>query len=284
MKAPTHLVVPDTQCRAGVPLDHLRWAGLYIVDRRPDVIIHLGDHWDMPSLSAYDAPGSMKMEGARYEDDIKAGNDGMELLLAPLKKLQAKLKHDKKKAYSPRLVFLRGNHEERVMRAINQQPKYAGMIGYHHMNTSDWEVHEFNSPVVIDGVAYSHFYPNPNSGKPWGGNAHNVLQKLAHSFTQGHRQGMDSAERYNQITGSLMRGLIMGSFYLHDEEYKGTQGNHHYRGLVVKHRVLRGGYTKMEVDLEYLCEEYEGGKTVSEFLRGKYENAEHRFTEARGAA
>lgn len=280
MTAPDHLVIPDTQCKPGAPLDHLRWLGEYIVDRRPEVIVHLGDHWDLPSLSMYDAPGSLKMEGQRYEDDIAAGNEGMRLLLAPLRELQAKLKRNKERQYNPRMVLLRGNHEERVMRAINAQPKYAGMIGYHHMDTRGWEVYDLNCPVVIDGVAYSHYFPNPNSGKPWGGTAHNVLGKLAHSFTQGHRQGMDSAERYNQITGSLMRGLIVGSFYLHDEDYKGAQGNHHYRGLVVKHRVRNGGYTKMEVDMDFLCDKYEGME-VGEFLRSKYKNAEHRFSLAR---
>lgn len=282
MIAPDHLVIPDTQCRPGAPTDHLRWLGEYIIDRRPEVIVHLGDHWDMPSLSVYDTPGSLKMEGARYEDDIEAGNEGMRLILGPLQSLQQKLKRNKERQYNPRLVLLRGNHEHRVIRAINQQPKFAGTIGYHHMDTRGWEVHDFNVPVVIDGVAYSHFFPNPMSSKPWGGNAHNVLNKVSHSFTQGHRQGMDSAERYNQVTGSLMRGLIVGSFYLHDEEYKGAQGNHHYRGLIVKHRVRDGGYTKMEVDVDYLCSKYEGME-VGDFLRKKYKDAESRFTLARAA-
>jgi hypothetical protein len=117
MAAPDHLVIPDTQCKPGAPLDHLRWLGEYIVDRRPEVIVHLGDHWDLPSLSMYDAPGSLKMEGQRYEDDIAAGNEGMRLLLAPLRELQAKLKRNKERQYNPRMVLLRGNHEERVMRA-----------------------------------------------------------------------------------------------------------------------------------------------------------------------
>lgn len=277
-----HLIIPDTQCRKGVPLDHLRWAGEYIIDRRPGVVVHLGDHWDMPSLSSFDEPGSLRMEGARYEDDIEAGNEGMRLLLAPLRELQARQKRNKDRVYAPRLVLLRGNHEHRIVRAIDKQPKFAGTIGYHHMDTSGWEVHDFNVPVTIDGVAYSHYFPNPMSSKPWGGSAPNVLTKLAHSFTQGHRQGMDSAERYNQITGALMRGLIVGSYYLHDEEYKGAQGNHHYRGLIVKHRVRNGGYTKMEVDVDYLCEKFEG-QSPGAFLRKKYPDAESRYTLARAA-
>ena len=35
----SHMIVPDTQVREGVPLDHLRAAGNYIVDKKPDTII-----------------------------------------------------------------------------------------------------------------------------------------------------------------------------------------------------------------------------------------------------
>jgi len=48
----SHLVIPDTQAKPGAPTKHLEWIGRYILDRRPDVVVHLGDHWDMPSPCA----------------------------------------------------------------------------------------------------------------------------------------------------------------------------------------------------------------------------------------
>ena len=45
-----HMIIPDTQVKSGGKVDHLRWAGHYAADKKPDVIVHLGDHWDMPSL------------------------------------------------------------------------------------------------------------------------------------------------------------------------------------------------------------------------------------------
>ena len=33
----THLMIPDTQVKPGISLEYLRWAGEYIVDRKPDV-------------------------------------------------------------------------------------------------------------------------------------------------------------------------------------------------------------------------------------------------------
>ena len=49
-----HLIIPDTQVKPEAGHEHLIWASKYAVDTKPDVIIHLGDHWDMPSLSSYD--------------------------------------------------------------------------------------------------------------------------------------------------------------------------------------------------------------------------------------
>lgn len=60
-----HFVIPDTQVKKGVPIDHMAWIGAAIRDYKPDVVVHLGDHWDFPSLSRYDAKGSLASEGAR---------------------------------------------------------------------------------------------------------------------------------------------------------------------------------------------------------------------------
>jgi len=79
------LVIPDTQCKPDTPTKHLTWAGKAICDYKPDIVIHLGDHWDMPSLSSHDKAGSKYFEGKRYLADIEAGNVGMEALLAPVK-------------------------------------------------------------------------------------------------------------------------------------------------------------------------------------------------------
>lgn len=49
-----HFILPDVQCKPGVPLDHLTWASNYCIQKKPDVIVCLGDFADMESLSSYD--------------------------------------------------------------------------------------------------------------------------------------------------------------------------------------------------------------------------------------
>lgn len=250
------LVIPDTQVKPGVPMEHLTWAGQYIVDKRPDVVVHLGDHWDMSSLSSYDR-GKKSFEGRRVIRDIEAGNEGLRLLTQPLLDLQERQRQSKHALYRPRLVLLRGNHEERLLRAANDQAELDGVLGYHMFNDEGlgWEVHDFLEPVEIGGVKFAHYFYNPMSGKPWGGMASTMLKNIGFSFVMGHRQGKESYERHLS-DGTVHRALIVGSFYQHDEEYKGPQANHHWRGVVMLHEVRDGNYDLMEVSLQYLRSRY----------------------------
>lgn len=251
-----HFIIPDTQVKPGVRLEHLCAAGNYIADRRPDTVIHLGDHWDMHSLSSYDK-STKNAEGARYQDDIEAGRYGMDLLLAPIRELQRKQRVQKLKIYRPRMVFLLGNHEERIMRHVNVNPELHGKLGYQDLGLEDkgWEVHDFKKPVEIDGVWYAHYFYQPMSGRPYGGMVSTKLKNLGFSFTMGHQQGLETAIKPLN-NGRTIRGLVAGSFYQHDEEYKGPQGNDHWRGCIYKHEVRDGNYCLMELSMTYLKEKW----------------------------
>ena len=78
------LVIPDTQCKPNQDFEYLRCIGEYIVAKKPGIVVHLGDHWDMPSLSSYNV-GKKSYEGRRYKADIQAGKDGMIALLQPMR-------------------------------------------------------------------------------------------------------------------------------------------------------------------------------------------------------
>lgn len=258
MALPVHVVIPDTQCQPGVPLDHLRWAGDYIWDQFHDRetvrVIHLGDHWDMPSLSAWDKPGSKEMEGRRYLEDVAVGNEGMRLLNERLDAENERRRRNKDRQWWPERHLLRGNHEDRITRAISESPKYDGLVGLHHLESPGWKVHDFLVPVWLDGVAYAHYFYQPMSGRPYSGTIDNRLRMIGHSFTMGHQQTKLTGERY--VAGKQQRGLIAGAFYLHDEDFKGPQGNAHWRGILVCHEVQDGGYDLMEVSMGYLQRRY----------------------------
>lgn len=265
----THLVIPDTQAKPGVPTDHLAWIGQYILDRRPDVIVHLGDHADMPSLSSYDV-GKKSFEGRRYVADIEAANDAFDILCAPMEKhnkLRAKHRNPR---YRPELHMLLGNHDDRISRAVNDDPKLDGAIGLDDLNYAahGWTVHPFLKPVEIDGVWYAHYWAAPMSGRPYGGTAASRLSKIGHSFVMGHQQTLDYAVRFLS-NGQQQFGLVAGACYLHSEGYKSWTGNAHWRGVVVLHQVEGGAADPMFVSLDYLCRKYEG-VSLSTFMHKRY--------------
>ena len=109
----THLIIPDCQIKPGHDYSYLRSIGNYIVKKRPDVIVNIGDFADMPSLSSYDK-GKKSFEGRRYKHDVAAVHEAMDILLKPLRDLQARQRRNKDKVYKPRMVLTIGNHEHRL--------------------------------------------------------------------------------------------------------------------------------------------------------------------------
>ena len=240
------LVIPDTQVRPGVPTEHLLWIGRYIKEQQPDAVVHLGDHYDLPSLSSYEGKGSKWFEGKTYMADVEAGNRGLELIEEGLG------------GFKPaRKVLLRGNHENRGDRAVNADPRLEGLIGEHLYNDVKlgWEIVPFLKPIEIHSLTFSHFFQNPGTGRPYSGNVETMLKNIGFSFVAGHQQGLRWGRR-ELTNGRVQIGLIAGSCYLHNEEYRGYQAASEWRGVAVLHEVADGNYDPMFVSLNYLKEKF----------------------------
>jgi hypothetical protein len=254
------LVIPDAQVKEGVPLEHLTWAGKAIVDYRPDVVINIGDFADMPSLSTHDVKGSKYFEGLRYKKDIEVTKEAMKMLLAPLKDLQAKQKKNKEKVYKPRMVLTLGNHENRITRAINNNPTLEGLISTKDLDyEKDWEVHGFLQPVFINGVGFNHYWPVGAMGRP-AGTASAIINKLHMSCIAGHQQGKQVAYG-KRADGKPICAIIAGSYYLHDEDYMDKLSNRHWRGLLVMNEVQDGHFDELFLSIEYLERKYKNEQT-----------------------
>jgi hypothetical protein len=249
------LVIPDCQVKEGVPLEHLTWAGKAIVDYKPDVVVNIGDFADMPSLSTHDVKGSKYFEGKRYTKDVAVVKDAMQMLLAPLKEMQSKQKKNKEKVYKPRMVMLMGNHENRIDRAINNNPTLEGLISTKDLGyEKDWEVHEFLHPVFINGVGFNHYWPVGAMGRA-AGTASAIISKLHMSCIAGHQQGKQVAYG-KRADGQSICAIIAGSYYLHDESYMDKLSNKHWRGLVMLNEVNDGHFDEMFLSIEYMERRY----------------------------
>jgi hypothetical protein len=252
-----HLYIPDNQVREGVSLEYLNWIGQYIVKKRPSVIISAGDFCDAEAASSYDV-GKKSAEGKRIKTDIEVAKKAMTMLLKPLRQLQAEQIVKGEEVYRPRMVMTLGNHENRIDRFVNDNPSLHGFLSVDDLEYEKfgWEVVPFLTPIIIDGVAYCHYFVNVMTGKPLGGGASTMLKTIGASFTQGHRQTLDVATRFLSTDGSQQWGLIAGACYEHNEDYKGVQGNKHWRGIVVKHNVKNGSYDPLFISLDWLKAKY----------------------------
>lgn len=252
---PKHLVIPDCQVKPGHDLDYLRWIGNYIVEKKPDVIINIGDFADMSSLSSYDV-GTKSFEGRRYKTDVLAAIEGMESLMAPIKSYNAAAKRGNRKRYYPRMVLTLGNHENRINKVTNTDPKLDGTISIEDLKYKEygWEVFKYLDVVVIDGIAYSHYFTSGVLGRPCT-SAAAQLNKKHMSCVAGHQQGLQIATGH-RADGTRLTSVIAGSCYLHDEDYMGPQGNKHWRGILMLHEVHDGEFDLSPISLNFLRKKY----------------------------
>lgn len=251
-----HLVIPDVQFKPGVPEEHLTWAGKFIVAKKPDVIICIGDFADMESLGMYDV-GKRAFEGRRYKADIEAAHRGMELLLTPIWEFNDKAKVNKEKRYKPRMVLTLGNHEDRIDRCIEADAKLEGVLSMKDLKYEEfgWQVVPYLEPIIIDGVAYCHYFTSGILGKPVT-SAAALVGKKHQSCVMGHVQGRQIAYG-TRADGKQITGLFVGGFYQHDEVYLRWQGNAQtWRGLWMLHEVTDGSFDEMPVSMNYLRKKY----------------------------
>lgn len=250
-----HLVIPDCQVKSDVDISYLEWVGNYIAEKKPDVVVCIGDFADMPSLSSYDQ-GKKSFEGRRYKKDIEVVHQGMEMLMAPIEREIQRRIAGKKKQWRPELILTLGNHENRINRVVNDDPKLDGTISVDDLKYEEfgWRVVPFLEYVVRDQIAYSHYFTSGVMGRPVT-SARQLVQKKHMSAVMGHVQNWE-IHRETRADGTPIIGLFCGSCYLHNEDYLGPQGNNYGRGIWMLNEVEDGSFHPMMVTLSFLKEKY----------------------------
>jgi hypothetical protein len=223
----------------------------------------------MPSLSAYDKAGSRTMEGKRVLADIEAGNDAFKVLNQPFVAYNGQRKRHGRSTWDPERHLLRGNHEHRLIRAIESDPRLDGLLSDDLFLSPGWQVHPFQEVLEIEGVSFSHYFVNNQNGRPVSGMIETRIKTIGTSFVQGHMQGLKVGTL--ETAGGRRRGVVAGSCYLTAEGYRGPQATSEWRGILVLHQVHDGDFDLMEVSLDYLCHRYEG-TDLKTFMNDTYGN------------
>lgn len=247
------LVIPDMQVKPGQNLRHVHWLAKYIVAKKPDCIVQLGDLWDIPSLSSYDV-GKKSAEGKRLCMDVDAGMKAVNIIEQAIKGC---------KGYSPKKIFVEGNHEYRIRRYENDYPALAGSLfnPVDYMCDLGWESHPFLAVAKFGGISFSHFFPRTQKGTTSAASQRNgpssaaaMVKANMTSCIGGHKQGLDIY--IHNLDNRRVRGIIAGSFYSHNEGYHSPQGNSYWRGVLMLNNVKNGDYDLTEVSIDYLRKKY----------------------------
>ncbi len=251
-----HLVIPDPHGHPEHNNDRADWLGRLILDIKPDVVINLGDMFDMASMSGYDK-GKKSFHGRSFRKDLDAGLDFDERLWAPLRAAK------KRKPYS---VFLEGNHENRLKKMLELQPELEGTVGFEDFglkrNYHEVVEYEGQTPgtIEVDGINYAHFFVSGVMGRPIGGEhpAYSLLTKQFVSCTAGHTHVLDFAER-STVTGKKIFGCVAGVYQDYNSDWAGEVNKIWTRGVVVKRNVEDGQYDFQWISIDALRKEYGDG-------------------------
>ena len=249
-----HIVIPDPHATPDWNNDRFEWFGRLVVAEKPDVVICIGDFADMPSLCSYDF-GTKGYEGRRYKKDIESVIDAQERFFAPIKAAKKKL---------PRFVMLEGNHEHRIDRAISRDAAHLdGIISQDDLGYTEfgWEYVPYSGStpgiVIIDGVAYSHFFTSGIMNRPIGGlhPAASLISKQFMSCTMGHTHTFDHSVR-TRADGTMLHGMVCGVGSDEFMDFAGEANNLWWRGIHVKHDVHDGQYDLESISMDRLMETY----------------------------
>src|SRR3990167_403731 len=245
-----HLVIPDSHAHPNFDNKRYTYLGHLISDIKPDVVIDIGDWWDMPSLNSFDTKGKKYFEGRNYKKDIEAGLDANDRMLTIIRRKKRKL---------PRFVRCLGNHEYRIIKAIENDPVLDGTIGLDDLCSGDfgWEEHSFLQPIEIDGIHYSHYFIAGVSGKALGGvnHARALVLKYHRSVTQGHSHLHDHSI-VTDVGGVKLHGCVVGCYQDYESDWAGPANILWDAGVVIKRGVNNGQYDLEWVSMKRIVEAY----------------------------
>ncbi len=252
------LVVPDQHAHPDFNNDRADWLGKFILDRKPDVVVNMGDTFDMPSLSSYDK-GKASFFGNSYEKDITSGVEFLDRMWHPIRKAK------RKRPYS---IFLEGNHERRLNKVLEYQPELGSSekygIGYKDYQLKDYHhemvYYEGQTPGIysLEGISFAHYMVSGLMGRPIGGEHHaaSLLAKNHTSCVVAHSHTVDWSVRTSP-TGKRIMGLVAGVYQDYQSPWAGNISHLWWSGIVYLRNVSEGTYDPEFIGIERLQQEYQ---------------------------
>jgi len=232
----THLVIGDSHSHCEEGNQRFEALGRMVKSLKPDCVIDMGDSADMSSLLGIETGSKSPIfEGFSYWKDIDAYHDAKD-------RYHHYLKGTRK---YPRHVRIIGNHEDRITRLLDIEPRFRGVVGLEDLADEEfgWEVVPFLEPIGVDGVVYSHYFKSPGGKRPVSGvvPTRSVLLKYPGSFTRvfGHTHSFGFFEDAEGSPGDHFKKISVlnaGCFFspkMSGMRWSGTDKNRWRSGILV---------------------------------------------------
>lgn len=254
------LIIPDSHATPAHNNSRFDLLGKFILERKPDIIVNIGDFADMASLCSYDR-GKKSFEGRRYKHDCEATIDAQRRMFAPMVEYNKQQRKNRQKQYKPELILTLGNHENRINRVTESQAELDGTISTNDLRYKEfgWNVIPYGVPIIRNGVAFCHHFSSGVMGRPISGEhpAYTMVTKLYTSCVAGHSHLRDFCER-TATDGKRILGLVVGCFLDDDqhEDYAGEANKMWWRGLVMLHDVSNGEFEPEFINIKQLRKRY----------------------------
>lgn len=193
--------------------------------------------------------------GKTYRADVNAHLDFQDRLWSPLIRRKKKLPHS---------IFLIGNHEQRIEKALDKAPELEGTISMSDLSLEAWynDIVPYSGgtpgAITIDGVTYAHYFVSGIQGRSISSEhpAYTLISKQFTSCTCGHSHTFDYSVR-TRSDGSKVMGLVAGCYQDYTNDWAGEVGKLWDRGVVVKRNVDNGIYDMEWISLESMRKEYQ---------------------------
>ena len=256
----TAVVLTCAHSDPSIPNDRFDWLGEFLYDIRPDYVVDLGDGTDLKSLNSFDTRYPQAILAQNYESDINHYNDAME-------RMRRKFRTMKKKR--PAFFGFEGNHENRIKKAIANDPRLEGAtygISFSHLQTDVWfdEYHEYTNSAPslhqYDGVLYAHYVSNGNYGTAMSNKHHgySLTEKLSCSATVGHSHKFSYYHKAEALPNPI-NGLVVGCYKGKEESWAGQANREWRHGVAIKRYLDNGSYDLQWVSMSALQKEYGSG-------------------------
>lgn len=256
------LCIGDAHVQSNQNLDRFIALGSFIHEVKPENIIIIGDFLDMQSLSHWLTNKRLKMEGLRYAEEINQANIALDHMFLPMCVDNERARLSKKRLYRPELVYIEGNHEERVWRYIEQHPELKGHLDYRNdlrLKQRGFKYIPYKEYYHNNGVAFTHI-PISGNGMPISGAVGTQLQRALRdhntSIVYGHNHKLSMQGEHRLGGAHYNQALSLGCFFEHVDEYAKGAKVDYWRGIVLLDQYSEGRFDIETIALSKLMREY----------------------------